>query len=221
MPSYLLFKFGEKEHMEALVNNGELYLQTLGYYADLEHRERGDKYEGVVTVRSSNGGTLIIKNPKTGEEHLIQLTYSQMRESDSSLKSVNVYCLYCLQFEETDSPEIGMQFSVDVINGFGDTAVMIYDVDAFLTRVVKSAEEKGYVVMHRIVRYLDLREYTGDLDPFRKDARFSHQNEYRIAVGAPDRNGKPIKLNIGSLNGIATLMRSDALQKLKFHVADE
>lgn len=221
MPSYLLFKFGEKEHMEALVNDGELYLQTLGHYADLEHRERGDEYEGVVTVRSSNGGTLKIRHPKTGKEHSIQLTYSQMRESDSSLKAVNVYCLYCLQFEETDSPEIGMRFSVDVINGFGDAAVMIYDVDAFLNRVVKAAEEEGSIVMHRIVRYLDLRDYTGDLGPFRKDSRFSHQNEYRIAVGTPERNGKPIKLNVGSLDGIATLMESDEVQKLKFHVAEE
>ncbi|WP_081137682.1 hypothetical protein [Halomonas sp. BC2] len=221
MPSYLLFKFGEKEHMEALINHGELYLQTLGHYADLEHRERGDKYEGVVTVRSSNGGTLKIKHPKTGEEHSIQLAYSQMRESDSSLKAVNVYCLYCLQFEETDSPEIGMRFSVDVINGFGDAAVMIYDVDAFLNRVVKAAEEKGSIVLHRIVQYLDLRDYTGDLGPFRKDSRFSHQNEYRIAVGTPERNGKPIKLNVGSLDGIATLMKSDEIQKLKFHVTEE
>ena len=221
MPRYLLFKFGEKEHMEALMNSGELYLQTLGHYSDLEHRERGDKYEGVVTVRSSNGGTLKLKHPETGKEHAIQLTYSQMRESDSSLKTVNVYCLYCLQFEETDSPEIGMRFSVDVINGFGDAAVMIYDVDEFLNRVVKAAEEEGSIVMHRMVRYLDLKDYTGDVGPFRKDSRFSHQSEYRIAVGTPERNGEAIKLKVGSLDGIATLMTSDDVQKLTFHVADD
>lgn len=73
MPRYLLFKFGDKEHMEALINSGELYLQTLGHYSDLEHRERGDKYEGVVTVRSSNGGILKLKHPETGVEHAIQL----------------------------------------------------------------------------------------------------------------------------------------------------
>jgi hypothetical protein len=221
MSKYMLIKFGAKEHMEAFMDYGEVYMQTLGYYSNLEDRERGDKYEGIVKLHSSNGGVLKLKDRKNEESYSIDLTYIQMRTRDSSLQSVNVYCLYLIQLDDSDSFEFGAKISVDVVNGFGDTAVLIYDVEEFLHRVVNAAEDKNFSVVHRIVKYLNLRDYTGDLGPFKKDITFSHQCEYRIAVGRHERDNKPVKLNIGPLDGVAIMIKASDVQSLNICFSDE
>jgi hypothetical protein len=48
---YALLKFGKREHLQRLRNEGSLYLNTLQYFQELESDpERGDPFEGSETI---------------------------------------------------------------------------------------------------------------------------------------------------------------------------
>ena len=48
---YGLLKFGEKEHIQELRNNGLLYMNTLAAFTQLEsNMARGDCFEGSTTI---------------------------------------------------------------------------------------------------------------------------------------------------------------------------
>ena len=129
----------------------------------------------------------------------------------------NLLCMYCLHyFPLTGKYENPSQR----LKEFGDTAIVITNLDAFFNRLFEKIERnnKYASLVNTVEYYRDDR--TKNLNPmFNKHASFSWQNELRIAVGRLDKahklkNGKyplmkdtsPLKFEIGNLSDITRLV---------------
>ncbi|MGP9416563.1 hypothetical protein ACT3R4_14280, partial [Halomonas sp. AOP7-E1-9] len=221
VPHHLLMKFAKRHRIEALQTTGELYMQPLSAYRQIEHPERGDKREGALEVRNLNGGVIRIKREETDEWlELGEIQSGQAVHDDPNLQSLNVYCMYCLKFEETDDPKIGQKIEERAHDGFGDTALLVFDVREFLRRVETRCQELGYGYSRATVDYIDLDSHDGTVGPLRKDLRFAHQSEFRILVGNPNRDGGPLKLVIGDISDISTIIEAERASNLIFQVVE-
>lgn len=211
----LIIKLGAHEHMQALFEDGVIYMNTLEFYRTLEaHDERRDINEGAEWVRNRRGGVLQRKNPETGAfEEIAQLTQSRIREFNSNLQYLNVYCSYYLK---SDMPikSLGAAIAERSKLGFGDYAVVVTDAGEFVTRIKQAAIEKGYKHVRSLVRYVDFSKDDVEVGPFVKDQAFAHQSELRIAVHTGENSGSAIKLEIGSLEDIAVMVPASSLDEI-------
>lgn len=208
----IIIKLGSHEHMKALFEDGVIYMNTLEFYRTLESDdERSDVNEGAVRVSNKTGGVLHWKNLKTGTlEEIAKLTHSRIRELNSNIQNLNVFCLYYLK-SKMPIESFGAIIPKRTKIGFGEYAVIVADAGEFLTRVKEAALNKGYRHFRSLVKYEDLSKEELDVGPFVKDQAFSHQSELRIAVHTGENNGSAIKLEIGSLEDIAVLVPSGEL----------
>ena len=222
MSSLIFIKFGRRERIEKLARTGGLFLQALHVYKGIETPEIGDPYEGALKLETLDNATLKVKDKSIDQWiNVGGVKWLQYREDNSGLSDLNVYCLYSLMFDQADDPQIGKNIDERVLRGFGDAALVILDVPEFLKRVKAACESKGFEFMHAHVEYVSLRDHTGEVGPFRKDESFEHQREFRIAVLDPDRNGSPLRLQLGSLKDISAVVPSEQAANLIFKVDKE
>lgn len=201
--------------MRSLFDDGVIYMNTLEFYRTLEaHDERRDDNEGAERVRNRRGGVLKQKNPETGTfKEIAQLTHSRIRELNSNLQNLNVYCLYYLK-SEMPIKSLGAVIAQRTKLGFGDYAVIVADAGEFVARIKQAAINKGYQHFRSLVKYADFSEEDVEVGPFVKDQDFAHQSELRIAVHTGENSGSAIKLEIGSLKDIAVMVPSGALGEI-------
>lgn len=216
----LIIKLGAQEHMRSLFEDGVIYMNTLEFYRTLEaHDERRDVNEGAERVRNRRGGVLKRKNPETGTfEDIAQLTHSRIRELNSNLQNLNVYCLYYLK-SEMPIKSLGTVIDQRTKLGFGDYAVIVADAGEFVTRIKQAAMNKGFQHFRSLVKYADFSEEDVEAGPFMKDQAFAHQSELRIAVHTGENRGAAIKIEIGSMKDIAVMVPSGALDEIS--ISDE
>lgn len=220
MPNTILCKFGRKTDMESLFNDGELYLQTLETFRNLEHNERGDKYEGSVSMRSDKNGKITLVNKETGDSFKLDMTDSKVIERHSEVSGLHIYCLYCLTFEEHEGMQLGQRIEDGIVSGFGDYSVVILDAYTFMEKVKAAVEELGFELLSRKVNYIELKDYSGKMGPFTKDQSFAHQNEFRIVLMGKGRPEGPLKFSIGSLEDIALIGPSKGIKNLQVEFED-
>jgi hypothetical protein len=188
-----LFKLGRRQHM-ARVLEGELYMNPLSYFINLEKcRIRGDPNEGASRMVHVPEGTCL-----HFDGTLVGNIAGPIIFRPESAANLNVFCMFTLK-------STAIQGLVDRRNlAFGDTAVVIRKGDEFLRRVRRVAQDIGVSVDWRAVEYIDPATYDGPLGPFRKDAAYSYQSEFRIALWPGI--GEPFIFNIGSLRDIACML---------------
>ncbi len=211
----LIIKLGAYEHMRSLFDGGTIYMNTLEFYRTLEaHDERRDINEGAERVRNWRGGVLKRRNRETGAyEEVAQLTHSTIRELNSNLQNLNVYCLYYFK-DSIPIESLGGVIPQRTKLGFGDFAVVVTDVGEFVTRIKQAAIEKGYKHFRSLVEYTDFSQDYVEAGPFVKDEAFAHHSELRIAVHTGRSDGSAIRLEIGSLKGIAVMVPSGVLDEI-------
>jgi hypothetical protein len=211
----LIIKLGDHEHMQALFQDGVIYMNTLEFYRTLEaHDERRDINEGAERVRNRRGGILKLKNRETGTfEEVAQLTHSRIRELNSNLQNLNVFCSYYLKCE-VPIKSLGEIVSERAKLGFGGYAVVVVNAGEFVTRIKRAAIEKGYKHFRSLVKYVDFSQDEFEVGPFVKDQSFAHQSELRIAVYTGENSGSAIKLEIGSLEDVAVIVPVGALDEI-------
>lgn len=190
-------------------------MNTLEFYRTLEDDdERRDMNEGAERIRNRKDGTLKIKNPDTGDfEEVAQLTHSRIRELNSNFQNLNVFCSYYLK---ADMPikNLGKTISKRAKLGFGEYAVVVADAGEFVTRIKQAALAKRYKHSRSLVKYVDFSQDDFEVGPFVKDQIFAHQNELRIAVYTGENTSTAIQLEIGSLEDIAVMVPTKALDDI-------
>jgi hypothetical protein len=62
------------------------------------------------------------------------------------------------------------------------STILFTNPPEFLSRIVKAATAQGLKIEARPVEYYDAAKYSGKTGRFRKQAAYSHQHEYRIAI---------------------------------------
>jgi len=193
-----IFKFGKFEHIDAFVNRGHVYMNTLKYFREREESDllRSDKHDGSSHCVQASGAKLRMKQNDDWVD--VGTITGQMITADGREEDINVFCLYALRESSIDDLIDNRNF------GFGDTYAIFKNDGAFefLRRLKESASKLGVTVDHSLVTYVDRSTYNGPMGVFRKFSDFAYQSEFRISIYSKTK--QPLDLEIGDLSDIAS-----------------
>ena len=204
-------KFGEKEHMEKLHFEGEVYCKPISYFNQIEEKDfRGDKNDGVAYLKQ-------IKDIRFKHQGMTIATALKGQLYGRNPKDIgNIYCLFGLATENLNL-ELKESQKLNInLNGvnFGDTAVWIYDPGEFKKRVEKALKKNNYEFNFSPVVYLDYSKYEGELSPFTKSDIYKPQSEVRFWI--PNQKNCDLKINIGNISDISGILPVDIFDKLEY-----
>jgi hypothetical protein len=219
-----LIKFGEQDHMDRLTNQGEVFLNHVGYFTKLENdQERGDLNEGVTRLWPLTNGTMSIKDENGVLKQVAKFTSGTARERSQNLENANLFCLFYLRVPINQDLNLSEHIPKKSWSGFGDTAVIINEPNKFLDRLTTAAKSKGFEVTKKFIEYKDLSNHHGQLDPFNKDEQYSHQQEFRVLLWQlpPKDNTESITLELGDLSELCFIIQTKNFHKCKLRISEE
>lgn len=200
-----LLKFGTKEHMEALYNEGLLYFNTFEYFINLEDNGdgRADRYEATVQYYAGKGLDDIKITIGSGDD-TITLSRENGTLSVAMLTDCPTYShLYSMTCIDTKwAVENDLLLDERNFADGKDYVVIVHDFNKFVERLTSKLKENKWNSKLSFIEYINEENYSGDMGCFRKFDKFSYQNEWRCAVL---QNGikEPIAITLGSLKDIA------------------
>lgn len=206
---YLSFiKFGEKEHMEKLFYEGELYCNTINYFPELRSiNKMADEYDGADSIYQAKNLKI-----KLHDKILATADKAQFYKRDLSLKG-NIYCLYGIEENDLALTDKLSKLNLDLTAiDWGDTAVFIYDTKEFLRRVQTALESQEKEFEISPVIYYNQETYQGKLTPFHKRKLFEDQNEIRYWIH--NTINDVIKIYIGNMSDISFIIPKSMINEL-------
>ena len=200
MPERPLIKFGKKEHMAAMLQEGTIRIAAASSYADPSlNRAIKDDELSLSVFALKNEASVQVADRTTGKSGPRLQAIGDVTITDSVFEFY-VYCM-CEKYDYR------------LLDDFGATAmVVIHDHRAFGQRFLKAIKNRfgdGYRYMWVPVHYVDPYNY----DPIRlathfsKHFRYAYQHEYRFLMVPKDNRTDPLPpffVNIGPLADIAT-----------------
>jgi hypothetical protein len=196
---YCLLKFSREEtHLVDFVDNGRIYANTVEFFSncDRECDGMGDKFEMASSYHQSEGASVVLD----GRRFEIVEPFC-VREGRAEYS--HVFCLYALSDQSLDRVENGKVFDDKLWHEFGDYVVLIHDVKSFLRRIDSKLSERGFRGESGLVQYFCQDSYEGRVGAFKKRNKYSHQEEFRVAIDRPGVKGPIDDLYLGSLHDIA------------------
>jgi hypothetical protein len=219
-----LIKFGKQDHMDRLINQGEVFLNHVGYFTKLENdQERGDLNEGVTRLWPLTDGTMSIKDENGVLKQFAKFTSGTARERSQNLENANLFCLFHLRVPINQDLNLSEHIPKKSWSGFGDTAIIIHDPNEFLSRLTTAAKSKGFEATKKFITYKDLGNHHGLLDPFIKDEQYSHQQEFRVLLWQlpAKTTSESITLELGDLSDICMTLDTKTIKKGVIRVSDQ
>lgn len=225
---YLLIKvFDKEEYADAFMQKGEMFCRTLGDFKKIDETDgRGDKFEAVTDWHQSELTKLTITyKDKDGVEKSfpIEKISGPVTIQNNAYDRINLYSMYAVKapewdesYETEDERIVIIQkinamlkesktLSNEVIS-LGEFAVVVYQVEDFIARVKKAAQEKNFACWNKLIEYYDPDTFHGSFEElesiFRKRNMYAHQNEYRFAFASQEPEGTRL-IHLGSLDEIA------------------
>lgn len=199
---YFLFRRGQHEHIKALCEEGEVYLNPINFFRQCDGNEdRTDRDDGIYYRKFIGEAkiTLCEIDKNLDEDGVAMNSFNVVFNTDSKDKG-NIFCLTGISSEHLSGKRDDIVFDT---RSFGESTILIHNPRVFIERLSTSLEENGFShVEYGMVTYYN-HEYTGAVGFFKKHENFKHQSEYRIFVANP--KDEPIKIRIGPLHDIATL----------------
>lgn len=202
-----IFKYlAERAHVDALIDKGQLYLNTLAHFRSYEETKvRGDVHDGQLRYEPSDGLTL---TKSTGE--VLTLPEWQFR---ASVRTTEIF-VYCMSREKSEAlaREFDCPFCVEIT----DPIKLIGRVN----RHVRLRSRLCHEVHHGSVEYRSLETKPGvdwalpEQVAFIKPEAYGRQNEYRIVVGnraAFDVENVELTLQKGEPENAAEQSKADPL----------
>jgi hypothetical protein len=197
-PVVAVFKLGQHNHMQALLDEGLLYLQTVNYFRGLDDgTPRGDALEASSYCLHLDGWTVDVEDDLRNWQRLGNIV-GGASIGDTALGTANLYCLHARRRSQCKDPFLLADL------GYGPACVVLRDASEFFKRIQDAVLRLGQSVQFGLVDYLDKATYHGRMGPFRKYGDHRSDSEFRILV-TPGL-GKPLELRLGSLRGIAMLL---------------
>ena len=200
-----LFKLGEKKHMEELLHEGHVFMNSVSYFTKIEDDSpRADPDEGINYCLDGEGARF--RRKKGNEWQTIGSLSGAIKFRYDYLASANLYCLHA----RTEC-DYGKEFKLDQL-GFGEAYVLFLNGDEFQRRVQNAAVKLGQHFQSSMVEYIQRPDYTGTMGIFRKFLEFAKDQEFRIVL-LPG-TGNPISLRLGDLSDIAIMGKTS--ERLRF-----
>jgi hypothetical protein len=195
----ILFRFGDKKHLEQFRGCGLVYMNPRTYFTKLENDcVRADGFEGTDRIiQPRNIRELTVEGPiRESGGHIERVKLSILPSDMAGPVSIgwdkhdcNLFCMFAVT-KPVDS--------VDSRNfKFGDSFVLVKNTQEFINRFCLAANAESLSCKYRCVEYYDAGTHSGDTGTFRKPAIFSYQSEFRFVV-RPGIAG-PRTLTLGSL----------------------
>jgi hypothetical protein len=233
---FIPVKITDREWADRLLA-GEVFMQSLhnfGSWSALEQNRsesvknsfRGDLHEGAVATYKNPRDHAFLRD---GDPEFLDIIHDITDIEAEDLRYYKIYSLYEMQFDQ----EHNFFFYPDQrIQSFGDTAIIITDMDTFLRRLLRQIlNDHGELIQFLMdeVHYYDYRE-TRKLQPlFWKQQRYTYQNELRLAIGLLEPNlysmdfsnsliksTEALMINIGDISDIAHALSIQDFLKLRF-----
>lgn len=195
-----LVKFGQKEHLEALLNDGVIYMNNIEYFRKYEESQpdhlRGDRYECFDYISQNN--KILCFNEMASN--------STFEVNDATVfENRNMYigylcCMYAVYSDKVNTPIDKRMLD------FGDYAVVIHNPNEFMHRIKEYGKEKNLYPNCFPVKYYDEKTKIGPLHAFMKRNKYSYQSEARIYIHSYNPQEYMI-LSIGSIRDIAYMVK--------------
>lgn len=211
---YFFIKFVERiEYAEEFVQ-GSLYLSPLwrfrGKAADLDP-DRSDRFEGASAWLQPREVTLSVAGHQVCQRDIVAPIVIQPGKYDEE----SLLCLYAAtpgDFRTVHEGNIDAFRQHLRVPGeaqrLGEYAVIVANAQEFIRRVCEEVKQRGYGMSAGLVRYFEEDEHlTAIAKPlFTKRACYAAQREYRFVISAGQAEGSPIRLEVGSLADICTIV---------------
>lgn len=213
-----LLKFGKLHHLQDLLNNGILYVSSIQEIRKLKEGEsdkdnfRNDPAEGATSHLNTGPAKAQFQNLKSpsGEPLSIDLVNVSFYNKPEFVLG-NICSFYGITNENFINNEL---IAIDpAMKYFGSHFLFIKNFDEFIRRIdvaieksIKSTWYYGYV------NYFNEDTYSGKLNLFKKRSRYSFQKEFRLYFAT--KNKTYIKIKLGNISDIATIISSDVLEHL-------
>jgi hypothetical protein len=232
---YLFIKFFKEERYADQFMAGELYLNTLSYFKEVENEPvddaRFDSTEAVSMWWQPHDVIITLNVPGVGETEITSKDLAApVSMSYTYFDFVNVYCLYAVQTNNSvmvdgkficskaEASEIRQQWKIDErCSKFGKFAV-ITPVGPFLDAFRQALKSQGHKFAHGMVEYYDDAVFHGTIPiekvPFRKQKRFGYQQEFRVCVFPSVKHERPITIRIGDISNICRKAEASQLNGL-------
>ena len=177
-----LIKFGEKEHLESLMNKGELFFNTTLSYNEIEknNKEQGDEYEGSVLVENLDIANVKLNHPTLGNFNFNPVPGEKFKYIEFNHNYINCsfYAITKEDLQHSDTFKIN-----EKMLEFGDYALFITNPNKFLNNLFETLKNEKITFESNFVRYKDLTsEKRIKMTPFIKKQSHSYQNEIRIVL---------------------------------------
>jgi hypothetical protein len=201
-----LAKFGKPKYMEALQSEGEIYMQRLRAFKEIEHLQIGDKNEGLSHSFQPDKIQLLVN----GE--VIEGILGAIKTVDSTAYDPFIFCLYAFTTHHLEKKT--RPFIDERCKEFGESVLVFNNKEALFSRIRKAVEALASSSLNgQLVEYVNCDSYHGEMGVFRKYSEYQHQSEFRLVLDNHDKE-KFFKLNVGSLKDITQLLPSDEFDKL-------
>ncbi len=199
---YFLFRRGQKEHIQALYEEGYVYINTIDFIRQCDdNKERSDEDDGISYRHFLGDGkvTFYDLGKEINTDGITMEAINIISKNDNELKG-NIYCLTGIYSEDLFGER--EDITIDT-KSFGDTVLLIHSPSKFLDRIFQALEKEDFKNYEAKKVHYYKNDYSGNIGFFKKHERFKPQREFRIFI-QNDKNSE-IKLKIGSLEDIASI----------------
>lgn len=209
----LFLKFGSKQNMQKLFENGEVYFSNLEDFRVVKNsKNRDDNLEGTLSLKHfSKEDKYILKiNPNSNDEISFKINKALIRERLTDI-TAKVLSLYSIEHDDVFRKDFKIDKRILEDENY-EYCVMITNPKEFIDRLLFKLNEKNIEYKGKPVSYLNYNLDNTSLDLFTKSDKFNFQKEYRIILYGEDSN--TVKINIGSINDIAVIYKTEKIKGL-------
>lgn len=214
----ILIKVQKYEYMRRFIMYGEMYMNTLMYFAKMEESTGiGDKFENSISYMRYKPIQDEIKS-SNGNESVPKLSEINVREYVEQ----NIGNIYSMAMVDCDIQMIGNNMKLSIINNDVfqsldsdyDTIVVICRHDTFIERCREAFSKLNVNSSFGKVEYFSVKEYNNKINitPFMKRDKYKEQNEFRIF--ADFNSNEPKAIRIGDIRDIAILIHKSGFNSI-------
>ena len=193
-----ILKFGKQEHLFALQKYGEVYLNPLRYFWNMEvpNDHQFDKFDSILDRRNIKPGPIDWINDD-GSISKKFVTKGELVVYPNNPDKICLFCGYAYVTENKQPSDVDTRMS-----NFGDTILVINDPKEFIERAKNEFEKEKYHMKCQLISYVP-DEYFGKMNEFTKFSKFSYQYEWRmVCYNGP---GEVFKIRIGDITDISRI----------------
>tara|TARA_R110002050_G_scaffold125594_5_gene245373 strand:- start:8400 stop:9065 length:666 start_codon:yes stop_codon:yes gene_type:complete len=211
-----LIKFGKKKHLESLLNNGELYFNSVKSFNKIKKSncEQGDENEGAIWIENLKNIQIICNHPELGEFKFksVPNKLSKLTQFNHNYLTCSFYAVTYKDFEDSQILEVDVRMS-----SFGGHALIISNPKLLIDNILEYADKEKIQLSAKMVDYEDInKEGRVELNPFIKKNDHSYQKEYRMVIENSLDDSKVLYLKKIGENG--TIIPTKENVSLKFKI---